>query len=127
MARTKTTSFALAGLLAVASLAAQATHFDSTTLCIGGSGTVGTTFNAVEAAINAARFTNLRDQTNLLSKLQAAYSKTLSSKWSDASAKLEDISSTATALAGAARPKLDSADTINSTVLTAQACIARPE
>lgn len=45
-------------------------------------------------------------------------------KFSDAVDKLQDISDKATALAGAARPKLEDASGINSAVVDAIRCVA---
>ena len=126
MSKLTGSSLSLAALLAFASVAAHAGSYDANTHpCVTGSNTVGYTLNAVETAITTAHFTNLRDQTNLLSKLAAANSKTLESKWSDASVKLKPLKHRHDA-GERDKPKLDSADGINSAVLAAQACIAFP-
>ncbi|MGE5337732.1 MAG: hypothetical protein ACM3PU_07880 [Gemmatimonadota bacterium] len=113
--------------LAALPFVARATHFADLRPCSnGGIGTVGSTLNAVELAINSAAFLGRNatsDQSNLLSKLQFAYSKATQQKWGDAMQKLQDISDTATALAGAAKPKLDDATGINNAVTVATACM----
>jgi len=111
--------------LTLAPMAARAGTYDGNTLlCRNGAGLVGAAFNGVENAINAGVFKRAGDQSNLLIKLAAANQKTLQNKFGDAIDKLDDISSAATALANAAKPKLDSADGINAAVLTAVACLA---
>lgn len=90
-------------------------------------GTVGASLTAVETAINSAAFLGNRatsDKSNLLAKLEAAYSKALAGKWGDAIQKLGDISDTATALAGAPKPKLDDATGINNAVINATRCMS---
>ena len=96
---------------------------NNTTPCYGGGSTIGLAMDGVESAIKAGVFKNRRDQDNLLTKLANANSKTTAGKMSDAIDKLEDISNTATALADAAKPKLESADGINAAVLAAQGCL----
>jgi hypothetical protein len=84
--------------------------------------------NAVEAAIRGATFTGQNattDQSNLLAKLEAANAKVAEGKFSDAVDKLDDISDKATALAGAAKPKLADATAINTAVAGAIACVGR--
>ncbi|HJV26570.1 MAG TPA: hypothetical protein VJ673_12855 [Aromatoleum sp.] len=96
---------------------AHATHY--TVAC-------GTELNAVEAAIMAGLFLGKNasgDQGNLLAKLDAAAAKILLQKYADAIDKLEDVSNTATALAGASKPKLDDATAINSSVRAAIGCV----
>ncbi len=118
-------TWTLASALLFSPLAASAGSFDGNTqLCSSGGSTVGYALNAVESAILAASFVRASDQSNLLSKLANANSKTLTHKWSDAMDKLEDISSTANALASAAKPKLNSADAITAAALAAQVCIS---
>lgn len=63
------------------------------------------------------------DQSNLLAKLEAAAAKVRLSKFSDAVDKLQNISDTATALAGAQKPKLEDASQINGAVVIAISCI----
>ena len=105
-------------------LAAQANHVSNDTYCSSGVGTVGIKLNDVEAAIAAGAFTGRgNDQVNLQIKLTAAASKASVRKWEDAISKLEDISNTATALADAAKPKLNSAVGINTAVGDAQTCM----
>jgi hypothetical protein len=84
--------------------------------------------NAVEAAIHGATFSGQNattDQTNLLAKLEAANAKIAEGKFSDAVDKLDEISDKATALAGAAKPKLADATGINTAVASAISCVAR--
>jgi hypothetical protein len=84
--------------------------------------------NAVEAAIRSATFAGQNattDQSNLLAKLEAANAKVAEGKFSDAVDKLDDISDKATALAGAAKPKLADATAINTAVASAIACVGR--
>ena len=119
-------------LVALSPLAAHAGSYDGNytpSKCAGVY--VGPLLNDVETALNAAWYQNpTKDKLNLLSKLSTANSKTLVQpvpKWDDANAKLEDLSSTATALESAAKPKLiepaGATKTIQGTVLAAQACI----
>jgi conjugal transfer/entry exclusion protein len=89
-------------------------------------GTVGQSLTAVETQINSASFLGNRattDKSNLLAKLEFAYSKAVAGKWGDAIQKLADISDTATALANAAKPKLDDASGINRAVINATQCM----
>ena len=82
--------------------------------------------NAVQAAIVGSQFTGMKaatDQSNLLAKLAAAVAKVSLTKYSDAIDKLQDISDTATALAGAAKPKLTDATAINNAVIVATTCV----
>jgi hypothetical protein len=82
--------------------------------------------NAVRVAIVDSQFTGMKsatDQSNLLAKLTAAEAKVSLTKYSDAIDKLQDISDTATALAGAAKPKLTDATAINNAVIAATACV----
>lgn len=70
--------------------------------------------NAAGEKITAARFEGknaVADQKNLISKLDAAYSKLIVNppKYEDAITKLENISQTAYELSSADKPKLDSA------------------
>ncbi|HEX6362254.1 MAG TPA: hypothetical protein VFZ93_04830 [Albitalea sp.] len=127
MGQIKFSALVATALLAVAPLAAQAGSYDGNTVMSKCAGvTVGPLLNAVETAIASAWVQNERDRTNLQSKLATANSKTLAQptpKWDDANTKLEDISNTATALANAAKPKLNDGGAINSAVLAAQACI----
>lgn len=113
--------------LALLPFAARAMHFADLRSCSNAApGTVGSTLSAVELAINSAAFLGRNatsDQSNLLSKLQFAYSKATQQKWGDAMQKLQDISDAATALAGAAKPKLDDATGINNAVTVATACM----
>ncbi len=115
--------FASAGM----PLAAQAGPFADIRTCSDAAlGTVGQTLTAVETAINSASFLGRRattDQSNLLAKLESAYSKAVAGKWGDAIQKLGDISDTATALATAAKPKLDDATGINNAVIVATRCM----
>lgn len=88
-------------------------------------GQCATELNAVEQAITDGNFLGKRattDQSNLLVKLEAANAKIAQLKYSDAIDKLTAISDTATALAGAVKPKLEDATTINTTVAGAVSC-----
>jgi hypothetical protein len=125
MGRMKVATFAMTGLLMAAPMMAHAA-FDSTVACSSGVGTIGSTFTDVELAIQAGQFTKTSEQTNLLTKLSAAYSKTLTPKYPDAISKLEEISDIATKLANPDKPGLVSADAINAAVLTAVQCISFP-
>lgn len=90
------------------------------------SGQCATELNGVEAAILGSAFIGQKagtDQSNLLAKLSAAEAKVQLSKFSDAVDKLMDISDTATALAGAAKPKLADATAINTAVIAAVTCV----
>lgn len=87
-------------------------------------GKCGEQLTAVAASINGAVFKNARDQSNLLVKLDAANAKITLLKYSDAVDKLVDISDAATALANAAKPKLDDATEINHAVSAAITCVA---
>ena len=81
---------------------------------------------AVETAIHTANFQGRKaesDRTNLLAKLETAAVKVGQAKYSDAADKLLDISDTATALAGAGKPKLESAADINTAVIASIACV----
>lgn len=93
------------------------------------SGPCATEFTALEYAIHNGVFLGARastDQTNLLAKLSAAEAKVTATppKYSDAIDKLQDISDTATALAGAPKPKLQDATAINNAVINAMTCVA---
>jgi hypothetical protein len=105
--------FCVLGLAGVA----RAEHF---------TGSCSTQLNAVETAIQTAVFLGKNatsDQTNLLAKLDAAGAKISLGKFSDAVDKLQNISDTATALAGAAKPKLADATAINQAVGDTIACV----
>jgi len=81
--------------------------------------------NAVELAIDNANFLGKRaetDRSNLQAKLEATNAKIILLKYSDAIDKLTDISDTATALADAAKPKLEDATAINEAVASAIGC-----
>jgi hypothetical protein len=127
MGRIKFSTLVVTGALALSPLAATAGSYDGNTVMSKCDGiAVGSLLNAVETAIGGAWIANDRDRTNLLSKLSAANSKTLTQplpKWDDANGKLEDIASTSTTLAGAAKPKLVDGGAIGSAALAAQACI----
>jgi len=107
---------------------AHATDYTNTNtlVCPSGIGTVGVALDAVGGAIEAGNFARAPDQSNLLVKLSNANSKTLLAKWGDAIDKLQDISDKATDLAGASKPKLDSAEAINAAVSGAIACLTFP-
>ena len=97
--------------------AAKADHF---------TGVCATELNGVETAIQNGIFVGKNastDQSNLLAKLEAAAAKVRLSKFSDAVDKLQNISDTATALAGAQKPKLEDASQINGAVVTAIGCV----
>ena len=86
----------------------------------------GEELNAVGDAIDAADFLGNnadRDKANLLAKLQAAADKIGAGKFDGAISKLENISSKATALANAPKPKLDDASSITTAVDAAIVCI----
>jgi hypothetical protein len=108
-------------------LAVHAGHFADIRNCSDSAlGTVGQSLNGVERAINSASFLGNRattDKSNLLAKLESAYSKAVAGKWGDAIQKLGDISDTATALANAVKPKLDDATGINNAVIGATRCM----
>ncbi len=96
---------------------AKADHF---------TGACAAELNAVEAAIQTGTFVGNKaatDQSNLLAKLEAAAAKVRIGKFSDAVDKLQNISDTATALAGAPKPKLEDASQINGAVVSAIACV----
>lgn len=84
---------------------------------------VGAQLDYVEAQILAGKFTNARDQSNMLLKLAEAANKSRVKKWADAGTKLQDIADKADALAGAAKPKLVSADGITAAAGFAQECV----
>ena len=82
---------------------------------------------AVESAITDATFIGKNasaDEASLLAKLTSAEAKLAEGKTTDAIAKLEDISTTADALAGASKPKLESASNIDAAVDQAIACLS---
>ena len=88
-------------------------------------GSCAVELNAVELAITDANFLGSRaatNESNLLAKLQAAAGKLAQDKPSDAIDKLQDISDAATALANAAKPKLEDATAINGAVTAAIGC-----
>lgn len=90
------------------------------------SGACESQLNALEAAIENAVFLGNNassDRSNLLAKLEAAAAKLEMGKFSDAVDKLQDISDKATALAAAAKPKLEDAGGINSAVVDAISCV----
>lgn len=116
-ARRAMTGALLTALCALGAGPAAATHY---------AGPCGTELNAVEAAILGGQFLGRKagtDQSNLITKLDAAAAKIALQKYSDAIDKLENISDTATALAGATKPKLNDATGINSAVSTAITCV----
>lgn len=116
----------VAGLIALAPTAAFAGSYDGNKqLCLSGGTTVGYSLNAVESAILAGVFNRTADRDNLLVKLANANIKTTQNKTADAVDKLTDISDAASALAGAAKPKLVSADAINASVLSAVNCLTK--
>jgi hypothetical protein len=83
-------------------------------------------FAAVESAINDATFLGKNaagDEASLVAKVAAAEEKAAEGKALDAIAKLEDISSTADALAAAPKPKLQDASAIDAAVADAIACL----
>ena len=89
-----------------------------------------TELNAVEAAIIGATFTNSRDSTNLLSKLNAACAKINLDKLDGAMDKLENISDKANNLVdppGGKKSKLVDATDINEAVDAAITCVATLE
>ena len=97
--------------------AASADHF---------TGTCGSELNALETAIQSGVFLGKNaatDRSNLLAKLEAAAAKIRLTKYDDAVDKLQNISDTATVLAGAPKPKLGDASGINGAVVSAIACV----
>ncbi|NMG76365.1 hypothetical protein [Aromatoleum diolicum] len=90
------------------------------------SGECATELNAVGQAIEDATFLGNKattDESNLFAKLDAANAKVGLEKYDDAVDKLMNIVSTATALANAAKPKLDSAYGINTAAGAAMDCV----
>jgi hypothetical protein len=90
----------------------------------------GAELEEVGAAIATAVFEGRKaesDRSNLLAKLENAAVKVGQAKYADAADKLLDISDTATALAGAEKPKLVSAEGINTAVIAAIACVGALE
>jgi len=90
--------------------------------------TTGAYLDAVFVAIDNGKYTGKRaadDEQNLKDKLYDAYTKVSQKKWADARGKLEDIQTTADALASATKPKLDalSASNIDKAVDAAQTCL----
>ena len=84
---------------------------------------------AVSNAIGQAQFLGKNaaaDASNLNGKVEEATAKAEQVKFADSIAKLADISSTATALASAPKPKLADASGINSAVDRAVACLSAP-
>lgn len=125
--RASFSALVVAGLLTLAPTGAFAGSYDANKqLCLSGGTTVGYSLNAVESAILAGVFNRTADRDNLLVKLANANVKTTQGKTADAVDKLTDISDTASALAGAAKPKLVSADAINAAVLSAVNCLTKP-
>ena len=130
---TKAIKAALAAMGMVAAMAAQAGSYigdgqlQTQCLIATASGpvvsTVGAQLDAVEAQILAGEFKNARDQSNMLAKLGEAANKARAKKWGDASTKLQNISDQADTLAGAAKPKLVSADGITAAAGFAQECV----
>lgn len=117
IARHAITGALLATLCAFGAGPAAASHY---------TGSCSTELNAVETAIDDAVFLGKKagtDESNLDAKLDAAAAKIALQKYSDAIDKLENISDTATALAGAPKPKLDDATGINSAVSAAITCV----
>lgn len=89
-------------------------------------GACGSELTAVGTAIQDAVFLGRKaatDESNLMAKLENAAAKVQLTKYSDAVDKLLDISDTATALAGAQKPKLEDAEGINTAVIAAIACV----
>ena len=129
MGRIKGVTLALAGLLA-ASMANAATYDINATYCstasigAGGPTYVGQALDAVNAAIIAATFKSAKDESNMLLKVTAAKSKAGEGKWGDVIYKLDDITTTAAALANAAKPKLDSDDGIAAAAYQAAQCVS---
>jgi len=116
-ARHAMTGTLLTALCAFGAGPAAASHY---------TGSCSTELNAVEAAIVDAVFLGRKavtDESNLVAKLDAAAAKIALQKYSDAIDKLENISDTATALAGATKPKLEDATGINSAVSAAITCV----
>lgn len=90
------------------------------------SGECAIELNAVGQAIEDATFLGNKaptDESSLLAKLDAANAKVALKKYDDAVDKLMNIVSTATALANAAKPKLDSAYGINTAAGAAMDCV----
>jgi hypothetical protein len=123
------------GALLLAPLSASATNAytdytnTNTASCPSGLGLVGIALDGVSDAIVAAGFDPAKlspSQASLMSKLSSANDKTKARKWGDAIAKLDDLSDSATAMAGAAKPKLRSADGINAAVVAATNCLTAP-
>lgn len=128
---TKFAALALTGMMALAPFSANAAY-DSTTACLNGVGTIGTTFTDVESALVAGQFAREADRTNLLGKLLNAYTDAMTlkdgvpTKYADAVTKLQNISDTAVALSGAAKPKLAGAEAITASAYVAQQCLSTP-
>lgn len=110
-------TFSIAALvLALLPAGAFASHF---------TGPCSVELNDVELAIQDAVFLGSRassNESNLLTKLEAAAAKIAQNKPSDAIDKLDDIASAATAWANASKPKLVDASGINTAVSQAIAC-----
>ena len=109
--------FVSLGILMFVPGTSQASHY---------TGSCSLELNAVETSINSAVFLGRNattDKSNLLAKLDAANAKISQAKYGDAIDKLVDISDAATALAGAAKPKLDDATGINTAVGAAVSCV----
>ncbi len=109
--------FVCLGIMMFVPGTSQASHY---------TGSCSLELNAVEASINSGIFLGRKattDQSNLLAKLDAANAKISQAKYGDAIDKLMDISDTATALAGATKPKLEDATTINNAVAAAVSCV----
>lgn len=125
-------TYAGIAVAAIATLAvvlpARATDYTNSNplACPSGVGMIGVALDAVGGTVEAGVFVRFADQSNLLVKLSNANSKTLLAKWGDAIDKLQDISDKATELAGAPKPKLNSADGINAAVGAAIACLTFP-
>jgi hypothetical protein len=127
MGRITKAALAAMGMATAFALVPMAAHAGSyagnTTACASGVSTVGIQLDAVQAAILGGGFTNERDRTNMLGKVNAAASKAAVRKWDDANGKLQDVSDQALALAGAAKPKLTGADAIVNAAYAAQLCM----
>ena len=118
--RVKQLAVALLVTLAAVASPAYAEHPDYSGLACGAE------LNTLGSAIDVALFLGRNattNQSNLLAKLASAATKVSQQKYPDAIDKLEDISNTATALAGALKPKLEDATAINDAATAAILCV----
>ena len=82
-----------------------------------------TELNALRSAITSANFTNEKDRTNLLLKVDAAEAKLGQGKTQDAVAKIQDIQSAVAKLAAGGKLDQNDANTINDAANAAIACL----